>query len=86
MEELKERDQQLNQMPTNTVEVGSSLPQNQTDIEMTNQNQAEPSITDNLVTENTHSISTDEVKGEQVHHENWIPPEKRRPEDEFFDL
>jgi hypothetical protein len=53
---------------------------------MTNQNQAEPSITENLVTENTQTTSTDDVKGEQVHHENWIPPEKRRPEDEFFDL
>lgn len=54
---------------------------------MTKQSLDEPTVTENLVTENISSLPTDELKSEEVNHENWIPPEpKRRPEDEFYDL
>jgi hypothetical protein len=86
MEELKERDQKLNQNFGNHAETGKSSLESHADVEMIVQNQEEPAITENLVTENTNATTTGEVKGEEVHHENWIPPEKRRPEDEFFDL
>ena len=53
---------------------------------MTKQSLDEPTVTENQVTENISSLPTDELKSEEVNHENWIPPEKRRPEDEFYDL
>ena len=43
-------------------------------------------LTENL-TENSKPQPLEENKSEDdPKHENWIPPEKRRPEDEFFDL
>lgn len=53
---------------------------------MTKQSLDEPTVTENLITENISSLPTDELKSEEVNHENGIPPEKRRPEDEFYDL
>lgn len=43
-------------------------------------------LTENLA-ENSKIQQVEESKSEDdPKHENWIPPEKRRPEDEFFDL
>jgi hypothetical protein len=54
---------------------------------MTDQSKSETEelpVTENL-TENLRTDLPEETKSEEVH-PNWVPPEKRRPEDEFFDL
>lgn len=60
MEELKEKDQQINQNHTkNHVEQESTTQKSQGDVVMTEQKQDEPIITENLVTENISTPTTD---------------------------
>jgi len=86
MEDLNKRDEQLKLKKENSAEKQPSPQKIDADVEMTTQSLDEPTVTENLVTENISSLPTDEFKSEEVKHENWIPPEKRRPEDEFYDL
>lgn len=59
MEELKEKDQQINQNHSNHVEQESTTQKSLADVVMTEQKQDEPIITENLITENISTPTTD---------------------------
>lgn len=86
MEALKERDELNRLAKAQKGEIQTQKLDSSADVKMAEPINEKLAVTENQATEKQNPDSTEELKSDATQHENWIPPEKRRPEDEFFDL